>query len=111
MHTADGEANRAAWEIEKIASQGEVFRHKRVQQIILDSGVHEMPRGRRIVPHTKRIECTRRVGIKYGDAQIVKVRHQSEDLPRIDLVPADTELPFPCLQFVPSISKLAEIAF
>src|SRR6202035_3673512 len=61
--------------------------------------------------HTKRIERGCRVGIKQGDAHIVIVRDETEELGTIILTPTDTDLPFPGLQFVPGVGEFSQAPF
>src|SRR5260370_38430048 len=76
---------------------------------MVECGVHEISHGFCIRTHTKRIERGCRVGIKQGDAHIVIVRNETEELVTIILTPTDTGLPFPGLQFVPGVGELSQV--
>src|SRR4029077_12143816 len=76
---------------------------------MVECSVHEISHGFCIGTHTKRIERGCRIGIKQGDAHIVIVRNETEELGTIILTPTDTDLPFPGLQFVPSVGKLSQV--
>src|ERR1700720_587157 len=76
---------------------------------MVECSVHEISHGFCIRTHTKRIERGCRIGIKQGDAQIVIIRNETELLVKIILIPTDTGLPFPGLQFVPGVGELSQV--